>query len=331
MFNRIFVEKTIINTQKVQSILEKFKGLDIKLIDDAEKTFSSIKKPYLQKRNHLNLYLGHKKGTLLKEAPDAYGLMDGKHYYFIHAYNCIYECEYCYLQGYFHNPDIVLFLNYDDIGKNIIEISSLSDEKVWFHAGEFSDSLALSSITNEIDFYFDLFSKIPNAFLELRTKSSNIKSLLQQTPIPNVITSFSISSQMRAKKTDIGTPPIKARVNSIKKLQEAGHPVAIHLDPIILSKNIIEDYQLLFEELKENINLKAIEYLSLGVVRFTEEVFKEVQKNYPLTDILSSSLIKTQDNLYRYPVPIRNWILGKVKDMAICAGFNPETIYMCME
>ena len=108
MFNKVFVESSIEGKEQTQKILSKIKYKKLVLIDDYEEVFQS-KKPYLQKRDNLNLFLAAKKGELVKEAPEAYGLGSEKHFYFVHAYNCIYECEYCYLQGYFNSPDIVWF------------------------------------------------------------------------------------------------------------------------------------------------------------------------------------------------------------------------------
>lgn len=336
MFSRIFVEKDSSTYPQVQNIKERFSQVPITEIEAIEDVFGRVKKPYLQKRENLQLFIGKKKGTLLKEAPDAYGLAGEPHYYFIHAYNCIYECEYCYLQGYFNSPDIVLFLNHDEIGtemKNTWE-KSLKDnpsKRVWFHAGEFSDSLALSHLSGEIPFYFDLFSKEPKAILELRTKSSNIKALLEQSPLPNIITSFSLSPEKRIKATDLKTPSLKHRLKAMKTLQEAGHPVAIHLDPIIHEDDFIETYSQLFEALNEDLDLEKIEYVSMGVVRFTSQVFHQVKKNYPQSELLAAEFGSSFDGKVRYPRPFRLWILGKIKELGLKAGLREEQIYLCME
>ncbi|MBC7430208.1 MAG: hypothetical protein H7336_16460, partial [Bacteriovorax sp.] len=111
MFEVIYVENQLINHPRVLEILKKYPNSKVHNIDKVEDVFGRVKKPYLQKRSNLNLFLGEKKGQLVKLAPPAYGLSGEPHYYFVHAYNCIYECNYCYLQGYFHSPDIVLYLN----------------------------------------------------------------------------------------------------------------------------------------------------------------------------------------------------------------------------
>ncbi|MCF8059878.1 MAG: hypothetical protein K9K67_11310 [Bacteriovoracaceae bacterium] len=332
MFSRIFVEKSVANFPQVAVIKERFSKVPVTEIDAIEDIFGRVKKPYLQKRENLQLFLGKKKGTLVKEAPEAYGLAGEPHYYFIHAYNCIYECEYCYLQGYFQSPDIVLFLNHDDIAKEIeTTIARHENKTVWFHAGEFSDSLALTHLSGELPFYFDLFKRYPKAKLELRTKSANIKDLIKMDPLKNIITSFSLSPEKRIKATDLKTPSLKHRLIAMKKLQELGHPIAIHLDPIIHEDQFLETYEELFSELKTYLDLNQIAYVSMGVVRFTSKVFHQVKKNYPKSELLAAEFHSSFDGKVRYPRPFRLWLLGKIKDLGLKAGLRDEQIYLCME
>jgi spore photoproduct lyase len=332
MFSRIFVEKSVGHLPQIAIIKERFSNTPVTEIDAIEDIFGRVKKPYLQKRSNLQLFLGKKKGTLVKEAPDAYGLAGEPHYYFIHAYNCIYECEYCYLQGYFQSPDIVLFLNHDEIA---IEIESVikrhPDQTVWFHAGEFSDSLALTHLTGELPFYFELFKRNPQAKLELRTKSANIKELKKLSALENVITSFSLSPQNRIKATDLKTPSLKHRLSAMRELQHLGHPVAIHLDPIIHEDNFLETYKELFDELNEYLDLTSLAYVSMGVVRFTSKVFHQVKKNYPHSELLAAEFHSSFDGKVRYPRPFRLWLLGKIKQLALQSGLEEEQIYLCME
>ncbi|MCB0279889.1 MAG: hypothetical protein KDD94_10320, partial [Calditrichaeota bacterium] len=203
MFAKIFVESAVINNPYTHKILKKLKRTDFIEIDKLETIFGAVKKPYLQKRNNLNLFIGRKLGERVKEAPDAYGIAGQKHFYFVHAYNCIYECEYCYLQGYFNSPDIVLFVNHDEIIADMQRIvDQFATEQIWFHAGEFSDSLALSHLTGELALYWDFFRKNDKAKLEIRSKSANTKELLNLYPLENAVISFSLSPESAIKQYD---------------------------------------------------------------------------------------------------------------------------------
>jgi spore photoproduct lyase len=332
MFEKIYIENSIKELPQTKSILNKFLNSEIFYIEEINDVFQKVKKPYLQKRDNLNLFLGSKKGQLVKVAPNAYGLSGEPHYYFVHAYNCIYECDYCYLQGYFHSPDIVLFLNHEEIGKEIIRLAQANlPAKSWFHAGEYSDSLAISHISGELDFYFNLFKSLPQSYLELRTKSINIKELVTHQPLPNIITSFSLSPHHRSKENDLKTPSTNARLKAINTLYNLGFPIGIHFDPIIFDDQLIESYLELIEDLNQAIPIQDIKYISLGVVRFTKDTYHQVQKNYPHSNLLGQEFIKSFDNKIRYNKPMRMWMMQKIKSLLLEKGIESSKIYLCME
>ncbi|HPI40487.1 MAG TPA: hypothetical protein PLJ21_06760, partial [Pseudobdellovibrionaceae bacterium] len=226
MFEKIYIENGLKDLEAVVKILGQFPRSNVIYIDDFETVFGKVKKPYLQKRTNLNLFLAQKKGSLVKEAPRAYGLEGDPHYYFIHSYNCIYECNYCYLQGYFNSPDIVLFLNHKEIFEEVELISNSNENEnrhPWFHSGEYSDSLALSHLTGEIEQLFQTFKKTPKARLEVRTKSVNIKEILKQDPLENVFITYSLAPHDRIIENEHKTPRLSARLQAMKKLDQAGH------------------------------------------------------------------------------------------------------------
>lgn len=330
MFNKIFIEKGQEESIVTKNVLNKHPNIPIKYIDKIEDIWGRVKKPYLQKRTNLNLFIGKKKGQLVKEAPDAYGLGNEKHYFFVHAYNCIYECQYCYLQGYFNTPDIVLFTNHTDITKEMDQITEQSPT-AWFHAGEYSDSLSLTHLTNELDHYFKFFAQNPKAKLELRTKSSNISELLKLEPLDNVYVSFTISSHSSGKVFDTKCPSVKARLKSIEKLANAGFMIGIHFDPLSYEENFESNYKEIVSELKMILPNKNLGYISLGTVRFTKEVYREVSENYKDTKMLAQNFTKSFDGKLRYSKPLRSWMMNTVKNFLIEASYDENKIYKCME
>lgn len=331
MWNKVYIEESIQNHPRVKSILDKVNATPIilKAYDDI---WGRSKKPYLHKRDSLNLFLAQKKGQLLKLAPDAYGKAGEPHFYFIHAFNCIYECQYCYLQGYFNTPDIVLFINHEEI---LSEMQTIVDQQtegqVWFHAGEFSDSLALTHLTGELYLYHDFCLRNPKAIIELRTKSVNTKELLKLAPLKNFIISFSLAPQKISKSLDLKTPSTSARLKTMKELKGHGYKLAAHFDPITYQDTFKENYQELLTQMQELSLTEELSYLSLGVVRFTKDVYREVERNYPDSIIHASPMIKSFDNKVRYNHPMRMWIMNTVKELAINAGIKKEAIYLCME
>lgn len=331
MWNEIYVETKVQSYPRVQEMLSKLKATPI-MIERYDDLWGRSKKPYLQKRDSLNLFIAKKEGQLIKLAPDAYGKAGEPHYYFIHAYNCIYECQYCYLQGYFNTPDIVLFVNHEEIIKEMEEaLKRHPDQKVWFHAGEFSDSLALTHLTNELPLYREFLELNPRAVIELRTKSVNTRELLKLSPHPNMIVSFSLSPKEMARRVDLKTPGTSARLEAMKVLNEKGYTLGAHLDPIIFEDDFKSSYADLLKQMNESGLTEKIQYISLGVVRFTKDVYREVERNYPDSVLHTAPMIKSFDGKVRYHRPMRMWILNSVKEICLQSGIEEKKIYLCME
>lgn len=333
-FKKIFVEKEVLSEEYTQRILKRLEPTPVFQIDNINNYFSRFNKPYLEKRDNLNLFIGKNRGTLIKEAPPAYGESKDQHFYFVHAYNCIYECQYCYLQGYFNSPDIVLFTNHQDICQEITRMAQSLDGKscAVFHAGEFSDSLAMNHITHEWEIYFNCFSKIQNAKLELRTKSTRVDNLLKLTPHDNIIISYSVSPQQDSLNFDVRTPSFRARLRAMEKLEKAGFKIALHFDPIIYDQNYFARLMDCVKEIKKSLVIDSIEYISLGVVRFSKDSYRHVQKNYPDSLLLhQGEFITADDGKVKYPRPLRNKILKEAKDILCQNGFHSDSIYFCME
>ncbi len=331
MFHSILVEKNISQSPRVQGILEKFKDTPVFEIDQYENWWAKIQKPYLDKREKLNLILAEKRGELVKAAPPAYGVAGEPHYYFVHAYNCIYECQYCYLQGHFRSPDLVLFLNHDEITAEMEQVLLQHEGPVWFHAGEFSDSLALTHLTQELPVYWKFIENHSQANLELRTKSVNTQELLKMIPHPRVYTSFSLSPERAAKELDLRTPGTSLRIKAMQKLIEKGFRVAAHFDPIVFHADYEREYTELISQLADAGVLQKLEYLTLGVVRFSKQSYEIFENNYPDSSILRTPLKKESGDKVKYKKELREKILSTIEKVLIQKGLPQPRIYWCME
>ena len=329
----LYVEKGVQSFAATANILQKLEAQRIEEVDDYQKHFSQRKTDYLKKRETRNVFIAAKRGALVKEAPPAYGYgSDDLHYYHIHAYNCVYECEYCYLQGYFSSPDLVLFVNHDEI---IAEMRATAakhaDRRVWFHAGEFSDSLALSHITGELEEYFRFFAETPNAWLELRTKSINLTALRSLQPLPNAVVSFSLSTHEQAARHDREAPSIAQRLAAMQRLKDLGFRLGVHFDPLIYTAEFSGRFDTVVAEMAAMVGFTAIDYISLGVVRFAKDVYREAKHNYPDSVIFARNFIQGTDHKMRYIRPLRMQMLEMAREILKKHGCPEEKIYFCME
>ena len=67
-----------------------------------------------------------------------------------------------------------------------------------------------------------------------------------------IIVRMSVNPQEIIKEIEIGTSPLKNRVEAINKLKKAGYPVGILIAPVVLVDNWKEKYEELVKYLSEN-------------------------------------------------------------------------------
>lgn len=332
--DRLYVERAAGQYPATDEILNKLQPRETITIEDYQDFFSRRKTDYLEKRNTRNVFVAVKRGAMVKEAPPAYGYgASDLHYYYVHAYNCIYECEYCYLQGYFSSPDLVFFVNHDDAlsAMQAIAAQQRGQRRVWFHAGEFSDSLALSHISGELPHYWKFFQHNPGAWLELRTKSVNLSVLRSLPPLRNVVVSFSLATEAQAAVYDRGTPSVAQRLAAMQRLSQQGFRLGVHFDPIIYADDFSEKMQLIAARIGEIVGYEAIEYISVGAVRFAKGVYREARLNYPKSKLFARHFIQSADAKMRYIRPLRLHLIETAQAALKKHGCPEEKIYICME
>jgi len=130
-----------------------------------------------------------------------------KNYYFSHMLNCVYDCRYCFLQGMYQSANYVVFVNTEDFLNDITKATEQHEEPSWFFSGYDCDSLALDPITHFVSDCLEHFSGSPNAYLELRTKSTQIRPLLNREPLSNVVVAYSLSPSAIVEAEELGTAP----------------------------------------------------------------------------------------------------------------------------
>lgn len=341
LFRNIFVEKDAKDYPLTIEIVKKLRRKPIE-IENLNDVFGTVDKPFGKEK--LDLFLATKKGKLVKEAPAAYGLSQDKkdrHYYFFHCFNCIYHCHYCYLQGYFNSPDMVVFVNRQDVFEAVEEVikqSKIKKERPFFYSGEFSDSLALSELTNEVYDYIDFFSKQPNGHLELRTKSVRISQLLsyakKKLPPSNVVVAYSLAPEKSIARYEEKTPSLKARLSALEKLVTTKYHVALHFDPIIYDQDtdIAESYGELMDRIASIPGiLPKIKYISLGTLRFTSNAYRKIKKNHFLSPMFTTPMQRFSNNMKQYDQKLRQTIFGQLEKIIAKHHFPSSKVYRSME
>ncbi len=302
----IVLEKNI-DRSRIKINLSKF---NVKEVNDYVPYFHNMK-------DRKAVIFANKKGEFLRKTPNHYTPDGESGYSILNAYNCVYDCSYCFLKGYFKSFNPVIFLNYEDYFKEIERVVKYNTRRpLYFFAGTFSDTVALSYLSDFNIKLVEFFSHFnDDIYLELRTKSDRIEDFISIVPSKNIIMAFSLSPNSVVKKFENLTPSFEARMKAIKKLDELGFKIGIRIDPVIF--DYLNEYGEVFDSVKLIKNLHSVE---VGFLRFDKNGYKNMLNKNP--NILKD--LQYENKMYRYGKKIRMQAEDFIKSKL-------DNFYMSME
>jgi spore photoproduct lyase len=328
MIETIYIETAIQQHPRVLQILARFPEARRIVCERYGEVFNPKSQNFRLQKLKPALILAEKYKNFVLEAPLGYGIGATKNYYFSHMLNCLYDCRYCFLQGMYQSAHYVLFINFEDFQREIKQISGQSPtESIHFFSGYDCDSLALEPVTGFAEEFLPFFAELPNAWLELRTKSTQIRSLLNRAPLPRTVVAFSLSPEEIASKVEDKAPTLKRRLDALVKLQDQGWLIGLRFDPLIYQTGYQAQYQRFFSDVFARINLTQLHSVSLGVFRLPEHFFKKMHKLYPEEKLFASPLTN-QAGMVSYQRELEQEMLGFCTQQLL-AYLPEEKLFPC--
>jgi len=327
MIDLIYIEDSVREHERAKEIMARFPKASVVPCNHYKEIFNPRGQNFRLQKKKPALILARQTGKLIHPIPPSYGVGGTTNYYFSHLLNCLYDCRYCFLQGMYPSAHYVHFVNYEDFQQSIDQTLKQAKEPVWFFSGYDCDSLALESVTGFARAYLPFFNKRPDAWIELRTKSTNIEVLENTSPFPNAVVAFSFTPEEVSRQTEAKVPPLASRIKAMHKLAELGWKVGWRIDPVIDSKNFKQRYSTLFDNLLKGLSPNMLHSVSLGAFRMPSGFFKRVEKLYPQEHLLAGQLVKT-GGMVSYRQDIEQDRLGICKDL-LRARIPEEKLFFC--
>lgn len=294
MFDTIYIEDAVFSHPRTENILQRFPAARRILCERYGEVFNPKAQNFRLQKQRPALILAKKFKQLLLQAPPGYGIGAKKNYYFSHMLNCLYDCRYCFLQGMYRSANYVLFVNYEDFQEEIRATAEATpNQMIHFFSGYDCDSLALEPVTGFADSFLPLFRRLPNAWLELRTKSTQIRLLLDTDPLPNCIVAYSFTPDEIARALEHKTPGNQRRLDALSKLQQHGWTIGLRFDPMIYQNGYQAHYERLFATVFERIDPARLHSVSLGSFRLPDRFYRTLQKLYPEEKLFAGPLEST--------------------------------------
>jgi spore photoproduct lyase len=285
IFSHIYVEKECRNESITKKILEINKHAEIIYINHYKDVFNRPNQDICIQKKSPALILAKKKKDYLYSLPDIchnYGYREA--YYSSNILNCIFDCDYCYLQGVYKTSNILAFVNMDDFAENIKR--NLAGRKAIVFLSYDSDLLALSKKLPFLKSWLKIIGDNPDIEFEIRTKSVNVEKLLETPPLKNLTLCWTLSPQLIIDKFEKLTPPLDERIDAIRKIQKAGYSISLAFDPVIKMKNVTGLYKELLNYVFNKIDKNSIKRVSIGMFRIPKDYLKQMKKSGKLSEVV---------------------------------------------
>ena len=312
-FSHIYVEKKILNNKNTLEILSKFKDVKIIEIENYKEVFSSNNQDFHLQKLGQKLILASNKANMIYEGAVVCESFENDNFYYTSSIiNCVYDCEYCYLQGVYSSGNIVIFV---DIEKVFEEVEELYNKlkTLYLCISYDTDLLAIENICGFSEKWYYFIEDKKDLKIELRTKSGNIDKFLNLKPLDNFIIAFTLSPENIALKNEKYTASFKNRVNAIKELQEKGWKVRICIDPLIYSDNFEKNYSQMIEYLFNEIDKEKVIDVSIGVFRISKEYLKKMRNQNQNSEILYYPF-ECIDGVYTYSDKTKSYMINFIKE-----------------
>jgi len=186
---------------------------------------------------------------------------------------CYYKCDWCFLKLTYRaqRPFITIRVQYDEIKKQILKRLKDATAPIMFNTGELADSLSMEHLTEAARTFIPWFGGLDNGYLFMLTKSDNVDDILNLPHNGHTIVAWSMNNDIISRKFEIGAPLFDRRLEAAYKVQQAGYPLRIRIDPIVPFEGWKTAYRHTMRRIFRRISPARV---TLGTLRFEEGFYK---------------------------------------------------------
>lgn len=281
MIGAIYVEREVAEHPRTREILARFPAVPHIPIERYGEVFDREGQSFRLQKRRPSLILARPEGDPLRPVPEGLHIGSEHNFYFSHLLNCPYDCRYCFLQGRFRSAHYVLFVDYEAAAARLVEVATTFPYETTFFTGHECDSLALEAVTGFADHILGLFTDLPEATLELRTKSAHFAPLLSRQPIDNVVVAASLTPEAISAAVEHGVPPLAQRLQGLRQLADEGWRLGLRFEPLLYVDGYRELYRGLVESVFDVLDPLELHSVSFAPFRLPADHFRAIERLYP--------------------------------------------------
>ncbi|KEZ86951.1 SPL family radical SAM protein [Lacrimispora celerecrescens] len=183
---------------------------------------------------------------------------------------CTAMCHYCYLVcNYNKCAYLRLFVNREQMLKKIMDHGARSEKNYTYEIGSNSDLVLENTITGNLAWTIENFSKSNYGFLTFPTKFNKVEPLLGISHGGRVIMRMSVNPQSIITRFEPGTSGLDARITALNSMCDAGYRVGLLIAPIIMTEDWKDLYSQLIDTLSDRLSKKVREQAPIEIIFMT--------------------------------------------------------------
>ncbi len=284
-FSHIYVESSAKDYPLTKACLTRFPKAAVVDVQDYKSIFNRPNQDFQTQKQSMKLILAVKKPPFIYKGTDI--LQDGgfkNFYYNTPILNCIYNCDYCFLQGMYPSANMVVFVNQKDMESAVItELNQrpYPHDPMMLSISYNTDLLAFENILPITRTWIDFATQYPDLQLEVRTKSALFSAIGDLLPTDQVLLAWTLSPEKVVKANELNTPPLTKRLAAVRSAVEKGWKVRLCFDPVMIYPGWESDYDALMDEVKSTLEGNQIFDATVGIFRMGQDYFNRIRKSSP--------------------------------------------------
>lgn len=288
-FSRIYVETAARAYPLAGRILEQFPRARVVEIGDHREVFGRSRQAFHRQKRVPQMILAVRRSGFLQGGNELQqeGLSSNFRYT-NQVLNCLYDCQYCFLQGRFSGAQQVVFVNSADYYSALEgELAGRAEavEPLRVALSYETDLLAMESRLGMGRDWVEWSRGRKGLLLEFRTKSAPLRFMREGEPHDGVRIGWTLSPEAICARYETGAPSLARRLAAVREAARCGWRILLSLDPLLRVPEWRAVYGEFMEQLGREVPWGAVERVEMGVFRLEPGHYRTMRQR-PDTDLL---------------------------------------------
>lgn len=297
LFSHIYIEERALSYPFTDRIIQRFPKAERIIIGHYKNVFNRPRQDFVLQKQSPKLILAVKEDSFLYEGPEVCEDFGYDNFYYASTLlNCLYDCDYCYLQGLYPSANIVAFVNIGDFFTAVEK--QLAEGQLYLCVSYDTDLLAFEGLLPYTSCWIEFAKKHQNLLIEIRTKSANFNRIKQLEAIDQVILAWSLSPSPIAKRYERLAPGLESRLKAAFQAIEYGWKVRLSLEPVLKVEGWKGIYSQFVDRIFEVLPADKIHDINIGAFRMSRDYYKKI------------SQMRTDTDVFAYPVETKKGVVS---------------------